>query len=214
MTKTRHPADSKPRFDSILNHIRKWRTRSLKIIFPILIVENIITGEKPNELNPWEEISAIAIVGIALIYLGAMMRLWARGHFERGRLFTTGPYAIVRHPLYLGSLLIVIGLLLILDDPLSWAIILPLWVTFHTAAIIYEERSLQSHFGRQWTVYKANVPAILPSLRSLLSARQPSRWSRRLFLNTGELVTFLLALSLPVLLELLEEVIFEDMLGF
>ena len=68
-------------------------------------------GNKPHELALGNELSAHAAAGIIFLVSGVLIRFWARGHFERVRLFTTGPYALVRHPLYLGSLFIVVGVL-------------------------------------------------------------------------------------------------------
>jgi protein-S-isoprenylcysteine O-methyltransferase Ste14 len=181
------------------------------VVFPIVIAENILNHEKPHELLP-PDVSPMAITAVVLILTGAFLRVWARGHFERGRLFTTGPYAIVRHPLYLGSMLIVAGVLFQLSDWTNWLVVWPVFAIFYGAAVLYEERSLANRFGEQWNDYCATVPAIVPSLTNYLSAVSFRKWNWRLFKNSGELVTSLMALSIPILIEVMEEVVFEKML--
>jgi len=199
--------------DYILNWLRKKRTLALKIAFPIIIAENIIDGEKPHELG-FPDISVMVIISIMLVLAGALIRFWARGHFRKGRLVTTGPYALIRHPLYLGSLLVIAGVLLQLSDRLfNWGVIIPLVAVFYGAAIIHEEKSLEKIFGRQWQLYKGDVPRIIPSLQSWLLPRHNRKWSWKVYLRTGEIWVTPLLISLPLLIELMEDLVFETMLG-
>lgn len=203
------------RFDRILNWIRKRRTLALKIAFPIIIAENIIDKEKPHELLPLhDEVSALAIIALMLVLAGAFLRFWAKGHLKKGDLCTTGPYAFVRHPLYLGSLLVIAGVLVQLNDRLfNLGVMIPLVIVFYGAAIIYEERSLEKRFGRQWQLYKAKTPAIIPSLQNWPIRRYIGKWSWKAYLATGELRMTLVLLSLPFLIEMMEDFVFEGMLG-
>jgi protein-S-isoprenylcysteine O-methyltransferase Ste14/membrane-associated phospholipid phosphatase len=200
------------RFCCILNWLRKRRTLALRIAFPIMIAENIIDGEKPHELG-FPDISAMAIIGLVLILVGAFIRVWARGHFEKGRLFTTGPYALVRHPLYLGSFLVVIGILFQLNDGFNWVVLLSLFVVFYGAAVIYEERSLERRFGKQWQLYKAKTPAIIPRLWNWRPTGQTRKWHWKTYLSTSEPIVTLMLLCVPLIIELIEELVFEGMLG-
>jgi len=195
--------------DFLLNKIRKRRTLSLKIVFPILIVEDILNGKKPHELLPWEGIDVNAIMGFILVLIGCSIRFWARGHFEKGRLFTTGPYELVRHPLYMGSFLILCGMLFQLNDWLNWAIVIPLFAIFHGAAIVYEERALEKRFGEEWRLYRAKVNAVVPSLRNYNSKPKFHKWQWKVFLATGEIFTTTMVSILPLIIELLEETVFE-----
>jgi protein-S-isoprenylcysteine O-methyltransferase Ste14 len=198
--------------DVVVNRIRKWRTLSLKVGFSFVIAKDIIMGNKPHELAVGPELSAWAVVGAVLVLAGVAIRTWARGHFERGRLFTTGPYALVRHPLYLGSLLIVIGVLCQLNNWLNWVIMLPLFGLSHGIAIIWEERSLARRFGDAWWSYAGRVPALVPSLKGLLNVGGSDKWSWRRFLHTRELATTVIVMSLPLLIEVLENIVFEGIM--
>lgn len=192
-----------------INRIQKWRTIAFKIAFPALLIENVLTGKKPNELCSWTGISVIGILGVILIIIGSLIRLWARGHFVKGKLFTTGPYAIVRHPLYLGSSLIMIGVLCILNSWLNWFIIIPMIILFHGASILYEENRLNKRFGLEWFEYKHSVPAIIPSFRKHLPLNTTDKWGWQIYYNTTEKTATILFLSLPVFLELFEEIMFK-----
>jgi protein-S-isoprenylcysteine O-methyltransferase Ste14 len=67
---------------------------------------------------------------------------------------TRGPYHLVRHPLYLGWLLIVFGPALMTGDRLTFAIITSVYLFI---AVPWEERSLEQAFGPQYRRYKEEV---------------------------------------------------------
>ena len=195
-------------FMAYLSQLRKWRTTVFKLVFSFLIFEDFFTGRKPQELNPLNNISIIGIIGVMFIVAGALLRFWARGHFVKGKLFTTGPYSIVRHPLYLGSTLAMIGVLCILNHPLHWFIMIPLIIFFHGIAMFYEEQSLAARFGEQWQEYQKGVPAIIPSIKLSSLRDTAGGWSWTAFCNTTEKATSILLISLPVWLEMFEELCF------
>ena len=57
--------------------------------------------------------------GIGYIIAGCLIRLWSNGYaIKNDKLTTSGPYAFVRNPLYLGTFLIAIGFVIVLkSDP-------------------------------------------------------------------------------------------------
>jgi len=73
-----------------------------------------------------------------------------------------GPYRYVRHPLYFGVILLVIGWWLLLDYTflLISAILLLLWFNFVVAG--FEEKELRAMFGEQYERYSREVPKIIP----------------------------------------------------
>jgi protein-S-isoprenylcysteine O-methyltransferase Ste14 len=107
-------------------------------------------------------------LGAVLMLMGEGLRLWASGHIDKNvRLAQTGPYAHVRHPLYLGSALIGSGLAVASG---SWAVgigvLVALGILLGSAARA-EERRLRSHFGQDYVSYSREVPALVPRLRPL-----------------------------------------------
>lgn len=108
--------------------------------------------------------------GAAVMLLGQLVRLAASAAIVKSKtLTTTGPYASVRNPLYLGTMLMTAGLLLMLSAPSRPLLTAGLWA-FAAAAFgwIYyvtikaEETFLLSVYGRDFEAYMASVPALLP----------------------------------------------------
>ena len=73
-----------------------------------------------------------------------------------------GPYRYVRHPLYLGVLLLVLGFWILLDyaSLLFSAMLLLLWFNFVVAP--FEEKELRAMFGDQYQQYSREVPRMIP----------------------------------------------------
>lgn len=91
-----------------------------------------------------------------------------RGTLLEGRLGRTeplliqGPYKYVRHPLYFGVVVIVLGWWLLLDCSflLVSAMFLLLWFNFVVAS--FEEKELKAIFGEQYQQYTKEVPKMIP----------------------------------------------------
>lgn len=93
-----------------------------------------------------------AVVAIA----GELFRIWAAGHLEKGREVTrSGPYRFTRHPLYLGSTLIGIGLAIASNNIWVATIVIAYLAVTLTAAIRTEEAHLTEKFGAAYPDYRA-----------------------------------------------------------
>jgi len=81
------------------------------------------------------------------------------------RLVIEGPHKHVRHPMYLGVVVMVLGWWLLLDFTfiLLLAGLLTLW--FNLVVITFEERELRVIFGEQYQAYSKSVPRFIPSFR-------------------------------------------------
>lgn len=121
-----------------------------------------------NLSDPW------TVGGLSLIGLGLLFRSWAASILDKGRVLAKeGPYSSCRHPLYVGSFLMLMGFFLLIDDP--WTIVLLLTVIFATypPTIAYEEARMADTFGSEWTEYSAGVGRLPRMPRNLgpVSAR-------------------------------------------
>ena len=97
-------------------------------------------------------------------HLGRQFRVHA-GLYEDHQLVRTGPYALVRHPIY-SSLLAILGSTLCLLTPWPWALVsLAIFVAGTEIRVHAEDNLLASRFGEQFTDYKRNVPAYVPFVR-------------------------------------------------
>jgi uncharacterized membrane protein len=115
------------------------------------------------------------VVGAALALSGMLVRLYASGYIIKNqKLATDGPYSLVRHPLYTGNLLMVIGFTFI--SGLWWAILLSalFWWFYYPTAIEYEDRKLHGIFGEDWEQWSRTVPAVIPVS---LKLRAADSWS-------------------------------------
>jgi protein-S-isoprenylcysteine O-methyltransferase Ste14 len=95
------------------------------------------------------------IVGGAVAALGEALRIWAAGHLEKGReVTTTGPYALTRHPLYVGSTIMGLGLAIAANSILVGAIAVAYLAVTLTAAVLSEEAHLTEKFGGDYPAYR------------------------------------------------------------
>jgi protein-S-isoprenylcysteine O-methyltransferase Ste14 len=100
------------------------------------------------------------VVGSVVAIVGEAIRLWAAGHLEKGREVTSsGPYAITRHPLYLGSSIIAIGVAIASARVLIAVFITAYMALTIAAAIRTEEAQLTERFGEQYPAYRAGQGA-------------------------------------------------------
>jgi len=94
-------------------------------------------------------------IGAAVGAVGEAIRIWAAGHLEKGREVTTsGPYAMTRHPLYLGSTIMGVGFALAADRVLVAALVLAYLLVTIVAAIRSEEAHLTEKFGTAYPAYR------------------------------------------------------------
>ncbi|MCS7095125.1 MAG: isoprenylcysteine carboxylmethyltransferase family protein [Thaumarchaeota archaeon] len=111
--------------------------------------------------------STISIIGMILVYLGWREIIAARQEW----LVTTGIYNYVRHPQYLGLILITFGYLVVWPTITS-AILWPIIIALYYRAARREERELLNRFGEEFLQYARRTPMFIPRLN--LSSRQNS----------------------------------------
>jgi protein-S-isoprenylcysteine O-methyltransferase Ste14 len=98
------------------------------------------------------------IVGFAVAVLGEALRIWAAGHLEKGREVTmSGPYRFTRHPLYLGSTMMGVGLAIAAHSVIVTALVLGYLGVTLAAAISREEAHLTEKFGAAYPAYREGV---------------------------------------------------------
>jgi protein-S-isoprenylcysteine O-methyltransferase Ste14 len=95
------------------------------------------------------------LIGTIVAVLGETIRIWAAGHLEKGREVTmSGPYRFTRHPLYLGSTIIGVGLA-VASSSVIVAMLVALYLTVTLgAAIATEEAHLTEKFGAAYPAYR------------------------------------------------------------
>lgn len=118
---------------------------------------------------------ALDVVGVLLACAGQALRFYTLGQVPEGTsgqdlwlkastLNTRGPYAFVRNPLYVGNLGIVLGLLLVANEPWVYALGLGFFFGEYFFIIRAEERFLRERFGEAFDEFCRRVPRWVPRL--------------------------------------------------
>ncbi len=112
--------------------------------------------------------------GVMLIAAGLGFSVWARQHLGRNwsgtvqvkqdhQLICTGPYRLVRHPIYTGILVAFLGTAIVNGD---WCGILGVLIAFESfwRKLTLEERFMRETFGSVYKEYQARTAALIPYL--------------------------------------------------
>ena len=141
----------------------------------------IPSGQTPAE-------TAAVLSGIALSSLGEGVRMWAVRHIgvisrtrsdRLGPLIETGPFGLVRNPLYLGNIAIWVGFTL--AARLLWLapLVLAVLAAEYHAIVRWEERLLEARLGDAYREYVCRVPRWFPMLTGRADKTAPGRTTER-----------------------------------
>lgn len=120
----------------------------------------------------WPRSIAITVIGEVLAVGGAMFAIWARTTlganwsasvtYKQGHeLIVRGPYRVVRHPIYTGLLLLLIGTTLIIGTP-GWVAALAGGFLVMVGKLRMEERLMVQHFPEEYSEYRGRVRGLIP----------------------------------------------------
>jgi protein-S-isoprenylcysteine O-methyltransferase Ste14 len=117
----------------------------------------------------------LKVAGLCLVLTGLGVRVLAAGfagrhtrssEIEGSKLATAGPYAHVRNPIYLGSVVLGFGMVLLIGDR---RLLVPCALTFlalYFGLIPAEEEFLGQKFQQEYETYRRHVPRLLPQLKA------------------------------------------------
>jgi len=138
----------------------------LMVLFRILNVQyysfanRVITGN-----------FAIGVAGLVIFVAGLAVAVWARVYLGKNwgmpmtqkvkaDLITTGPYQYIRHPIYSGILLAVLGTAL--ASSVFWLLIFAITTMYFTYCALAEEKIMMKLFPKDYPVYKRRTKMLIP----------------------------------------------------
>jgi protein-S-isoprenylcysteine O-methyltransferase Ste14 len=160
-----------------------WLRRYRRAL-PIPLVLVTVVGLRP--VAPWgsDLLDTVSdVIGVGICTLGQWLRLWAWGSnatVGKWGVRDRGPYALMRHPLYAGNFLIVLGLVVVFNNPWAYLLLLPPFAYLYHVITDMEEKRMRRRFGSDYHEYREKeVPRFLPALGNLgtaLRATRPFGW--------------------------------------
>jgi len=116
--------------------------------------------------DPW-----LQVIGLVIFLLGLALAVWARVYLGRNwgmpmsekadpELVTTGPYSTVRHPIYSGIILAMIGTTVAVS--LYWLVAVVLLGAYFIYSAVIEERYMAGRFPDAYPKYKQSTKMLIP----------------------------------------------------
>jgi len=130
-----------------------------------LLVLLLFTGHSFSQQGITDVLFEVS--GLFLLSICSLGRLWALMYIsgkKRRELVTEGPYSMVRHPLYVFSLIGAIGIGLASENILVLGLIVVFYLFYYPFTILAEERKLTNKFGQAYLEYMKKTPRFLPRL--------------------------------------------------
>lgn len=127
-----------------------------------------LLGEKGDPHFGVLHIASYIFLGLGFWLLSAAWNVLYQAQ-RANRLATTGPYARIRHPQYVGFVMILLGFLLQWPTLLTLAMF-PILVAMYGRLAVTEEREMRARFGAEFDAYAARTPRFVPALRDRTSA--------------------------------------------
>jgi hypothetical protein len=141
------------------------------------------------------------VAGFVLAAMGQVWRIYAAGVIHKNRhLASTGAYSLVRHPLYLGNFLILVGFAIAGGNLVVMAVVAFFFLFYYPAAIRYEDHKLEGIFGEEWRAWSSNIPGMFPTSLKWKSNHEAEWSARQSLLRNGELVYTIFEAGAAILL--------------
>jgi len=139
---------------------------ALILIVLLLVRLRVLKGHHVVTHDPW-----LQGIGLAIFVLGLALAVWARVYIGRNwgmpmtekadpELVTTGPYSVIRHPIYSGIILAMIGTTIAVS--LYWLIAVALLGAYFIYSAVMEERYLSERFPEAYPRYKKSTKMLIP----------------------------------------------------
>lgn len=169
--------------DDTLSTTQSRRKRNIRFVF-MLALPFFLIASGPWSVGSWQR-EGTEHFGMMLIIIAILGRSWCTlyiGGRKVRQLVTVGPYSLTRNPLYLFSLLAVVGIAAQTGSLAISAISAVLTIAIFMPVIQKEEAELLRLHGRRFELYRLDVPRFVPRLSNWTDAAElaidPDRWRR------------------------------------
>lgn len=174
--------------------------KKLFVIRGVYIYATIVIGAAiawaNKDLGPFADADADRAwfwISLAVASLGALIRIKTSGHAalgtsgrvkaaaEAAELNTTGPYSLVRNPLYVGRIINYTGIAMLSGSWVFGAIVLLLSILIYERVSVYEEEFLIGKFGDAHREWADRVPMLWPKLTGWVKPKYDFWWKRMIW---------------------------------
>jgi protein-S-isoprenylcysteine O-methyltransferase Ste14 len=168
----------------------KFFFRYRNVLGPLIFLAALFIGKPSYPLDRAELNSLFDALGIAIVVLGEALRMTTIGYeyIERGgrnrqvyasKLVQGGVFAHCRNPLYVGNIMLAVGISLVVHSLLFYLIILPLVGLVYMSIVAAEEAFLGEKFGQEYLQYCQRVHRWIPRWRGWTQSIAGTRFSWR-----------------------------------
>ena len=153
-----------------------YKIRGILMVPPFLFLMLVFFRETEQDNIIWP-------IGLIIFGVGVLLRVWAQTHLHyrlkvRKVLTTTGPYAYLRNPIYIGNTVMMLGLT-VLSELLWFLPVMFLWcVIVYNLVVRREEAHLLEKYGDPYSEFLRNVPRWMPAIRRGNSNAESSNQGR------------------------------------
>lgn len=158
-----------------------------------VVIGGTVIAYTQRDLGPFASVEADVVwfwLSLATACAGALIRVITSGFAALGtsgaskdapvaaELNTTGPYSLVRNPLYVGRILNFTGIAMLSGSWVYGALVFLISVLVYERVAVFEEEFLRSKFGEAHARWAEQVPMLLPRLHGWVKPKYPF-WIRR-----------------------------------
>jgi len=146
-------------------------------------------------------LNMLFLLGITLVLCGYFFRIIARGYKadlnpDGKTLVTQGPYALTRNPMYFGTLLIGLGVILAIFQWWVGLVFLLIYLAIYIPQINKEEKVLMERFGIAFKNYCQSTPKYFPNIFAKQRIRLKLPWIKKELSSLLSTLAFILIVKL------------------
>lgn len=155
------------------NIAQKYRKLVSRILFLCLVFVFLFTSYSWPK-NSFFDLS-LDIIGFVLIVFCSLGRIWSALYiygYKNKKLIRSGPYSMVRNPLYFFSFLGALGIGLVSKNLIVFLTLILFFIIYYPLVVLAEENKLKNIHQEKYLKYMANTPRFLPNLANFQEKEQ------------------------------------------